>query len=150
MKRLHYSILLLFLCIFSILFLGTYQDGFGEYKYRDTDVVAFSTAEHDKSNYIKKETIKMITLDIFLKDNSINDKIDFILGQALDEVVPGTWTTITSDQLNSIAYAVAREVVRECASEMTRQARISHDDGTPSYKALMEEAAWMKMRYGVK
>lgn len=32
----------------------------------------------EQSNYIKKETIKMITLDIFLKDNSINDKIDFI------------------------------------------------------------------------
>ena len=78
-----------------------------------------------------------------------NDKIDFILGQALDEVVPGTWTTITSDQLNSIVYAVAREVVRECASELEREALISHDEGTPSYKVLKQEAAWMKMRYGI-
>ena len=79
-----------------------------------------------------------------------NEKIDFFLGQALDEVVPGTWTTITSDQLNSIVYSVAREVVRECASEIIRQARISHDEGTPSYKALMEESAWLMMRYGVE
>ena len=57
MKRSYYSILILLLCIFFITLLSTYdtdQEGFGEYKYRDTDVLAFSTAEHDKSNYIKK------------------------------------------------------------------------------------------------
>ena len=83
-------------------------------------------------------------------DINENEKVEYFLGKALDEVMPSTYTNITNEQLNGIAYALAKMIVIDCASELEREALISHDEGTPSYKVLKQEAAWMKMRYGVE
>jgi hypothetical protein len=45
----------------------------------------------------------------------MNTRIDQLFGQALDEIVPSTWTNLTQDQLNAIKNRFAELIVRECA-----------------------------------
>ena len=45
----------------------------------------------------------------------MNERIKDLLGQAYDESVPETWTTLSSDQLGRIYEKFAELIVRECA-----------------------------------
>ena len=45
----------------------------------------------------------------------MNERIKLLLGQAYDEAVPETWTTISSEQLGRIYDKFAELIVRECA-----------------------------------
>ena len=49
----------------------------------------------------------------------MNKRIEDLLGQAYDEAVPETWTTLSSEQLGRIYEKFAELIVRECAT-MTR------------------------------
>ena len=44
----------------------------------------------------------------------MNERIKLLLGQAYDEAVPETWTTISSEQLGRIYDKFAELIVREC------------------------------------
>ena len=44
----------------------------------------------------------------------MNDRIKQLLGQAYDEAVPETWTTLSSEQLGRIYDKFAELIVREC------------------------------------
>ena len=46
----------------------------------------------------------------------MNERIKDLLGQAYDEAVPETWTTLSSDQLGRIHEKFAELIVRECAN----------------------------------
>ena len=50
----------------------------------------------------------------------MNQRIKQLLGQAYDEAVPETWTTLSSEQLGRIYEKFAELIVRECASKVTR------------------------------
>ena len=44
----------------------------------------------------------------------MNERIKQLLGQAYDEAVPETWTTISSEQLGRIYDKFAELIVKEC------------------------------------
>ena len=44
----------------------------------------------------------------------MNKRIEELLGQAYDEAVPETWTTLSSEQLGRIYEKFAELIVREC------------------------------------
>lgn len=44
----------------------------------------------------------------------MNERIKQLLGQAYDEAVPETWTTLSSEQLDRIYDKFAELIVREC------------------------------------
>jgi hypothetical protein len=46
----------------------------------------------------------------------MNERIKQLLGQAYDEAVPETWTTLSSEQLDRIYEKFAELIVKECAS----------------------------------
>jgi hypothetical protein len=45
----------------------------------------------------------------------MNERLKQLLGQAYDEAVPETWTTLSSEQLGRIYEKFAELIVRECA-----------------------------------
>jgi hypothetical protein len=45
----------------------------------------------------------------------MNERINELFGQALDESVPETWTTLSSTQLSRLKEKFAELIVRECA-----------------------------------
>jgi hypothetical protein len=45
----------------------------------------------------------------------MNERIRELLGQAYDEAVPETWTTLSSEQLGRVYEKFAELIVRECA-----------------------------------
>ena len=47
----------------------------------------------------------------------MNERIKELLGQAYDEAVPETWTTLSSEQLGRIYEKFAELIVRECAGQ---------------------------------
>ena len=47
----------------------------------------------------------------------MNERIKQLLGQAYDEAVPETWTTLSSEQLGRVYDKFAELIVRECAME---------------------------------
>jgi hypothetical protein len=44
----------------------------------------------------------------------MNERLKQLLGQAYDEAVPETWTTLSSEQLDRIYEKFAELIVREC------------------------------------
>ena len=44
----------------------------------------------------------------------MNERIKQLLGQAYDEAVPETWTTLSSEQLGRVYDKFAELIVREC------------------------------------
>ena len=46
----------------------------------------------------------------------MNKRIEELLGQAYDEAVPETWTTLSSEQLGRIYEKFAELIVQECAN----------------------------------
>jgi len=45
----------------------------------------------------------------------MNERIKELLGQAYDEAVPETWTTLSSEQLERVYEKFALLIIRECA-----------------------------------
>ena len=45
----------------------------------------------------------------------MNERIQQLLGQAYDEAVPETWTTLSAEQLRRIYEKFAALIVQECA-----------------------------------
>ena len=54
----------------------------------------------------------------------MNERIKQLLGQAYDEAVPETWTTLSSEQLDRIYEKFAELIVRECADVAADQSAI--------------------------
>ena len=44
----------------------------------------------------------------------MNERIDKLFGQALDEAVPETWTTLDADQLSRLKEKFAELIIAEC------------------------------------
>ena len=45
----------------------------------------------------------------------MNEQIHKLFGQALDEAVPETWTTLDADQLSRLKEKFAELIVRDCS-----------------------------------
>ena len=60
----------------------------------------------------------------------MNERIKQLLGQAYDEAVPETWTTLSSEQLGRIYDKFAELIVRECIDIVSPYAiRMENFDG---------------------
>ena len=51
----------------------------------------------------------------------MNERINKLFGQALDEAVPETWTTLDTDQLSRLKEKFAELIIRECAAIALRE-----------------------------
>ena len=45
----------------------------------------------------------------------MNNHIEKLLGQALDQAVPETWTTLSHEQITKLSQVFAELIVAECA-----------------------------------
>ena len=60
----------------------------------------------------------------------MNERIKELLGQAYDEAVPETWTTLSSEQLGRIYDKFAELIVKECMDIVSPYAvRMENFDG---------------------
>ena len=67
----------------------------------------------------------------------MNERIKQLLGQAYDEAVPETWTTLSSEQLGRVYEKFAELIVRECVQTLI--------DNTPErYTNESAEEDWDK------
>ena len=57
----------------------------------------------------------------------MNERIKQLLGQAYDEAVPETWTTLSSEQQGRVYEKFAELIVRECCNQIYD--RGEHSDG---------------------
>lgn len=71
----------------------------------------------------------------------MNQRIKQLLGQAHDQAVPETWTTLSSEQLEKVYDKFAELIVRECA-------RVIADDDLAKECDTFLMDSWAKgMRY---
>ena len=59
----------------------------------------------------------------------MNEKIKLLAGQALDRVVPYTWTRLDYDEIQRLQEYFARLIVKECASKVDNILREKKDGG---------------------
>lgn len=73
----------------------------------------------------------------------MNKRIKELLGQAYDEAVPETWTTLSSEQLGRIYEKFAELIVGECANYL---------DAFNKENMVEEgmDGAYMKAHFGVE
>ena len=66
----------------------------------------------------------------------MNERIDELFGQALDQAVPETWTTLNPTQLSKLKNKFAELIVRECIERVCNQyipVRDSTVEGSPNF-----------------
>ena len=70
----------------------------------------------------------------------MNEQINKLFGQALDEAVPETWTTLDADQLSRLKEKFAQLIVPECVGIA--------DHSNVTGKSIIGER--IKQHFGVK
>ena len=73
----------------------------------------------------------------------MNEQINKLFGQALDEAVPETWTTLDADQLSRLKEKFAWLIVRECSR--IADGWVDNDDNGKNYPSEM-----IKQHFGVE
>jgi len=68
----------------------------------------------------------------------MNERIKQLLGQAYDEAVPETWTTLSSEQLGRIYDKFAELIVREC---MLQCIKVENDVELSDYEGGFKDGA---------
>ena len=76
----------------------------------------------------------------------MNERIKQLLGQAYDEAVPETWTTLSSEQQGRVYEKFAELIVRECA-ELARE---WEDDYVVEDTAPFHSDLKIKKHFGVE
>ena len=66
----------------------------------------------------------------------MNERIKQLLGQAYDEAVPETWTTLSSEQLGRIYDKFAQLIVQECINLVNLRQRFAVEDELNAEHAL--------------
>ena len=86
----------------------------------------------------------------------MNERIKQLLGQAYDEAVPETWTTLSSEQLGRIYDKFAELIVKECIARVEGCA-VEFDDNHPNdqfiagyNKGVSKTASQVKQHFGVE
>ena len=76
----------------------------------------------------------------------MNERINKLFGQALDQAVPETWTTLNPAQLSKLKDKFAELIVRECAKVCSEQRNPSN----LNYKPSEQFAEALKQHFGVE
>ena len=70
----------------------------------------------------------------------MNERIRELAGKALDEAVPETWTTLSSEQLERIYEKFAELIVKECVTALEQHHPFTKDPEAYLYAiSLIEE-----------
>jgi hypothetical protein len=66
----------------------------------------------------------------------MNNHIEKLLGQALDQAVPETWTTLSHEQITKLSQVFAELIIRECCIALNPMLRdmISRGQGVDMIK----------------
>lgn len=86
----------------------------------------------------------------------MNERIKQLLGQAYDEAVPETWTTLSSEQLGRIHEKFAQLIVEECIDKIeTYRIPVGNSKSGElacewTYNALKEIRDEIKETFGVE
>ena len=75
----------------------------------------------------------------------MNERINKLFGQALDQAVPETWTTLNPTQLSKLKDKFAELIVKECAKVCSEQ----RDPANLNYKPSEQFAEAVKQHFGV-
>ena len=82
----------------------------------------------------------------------MNERIRELAGQALDQAVPETWSTLTCEQLGKFQEKFAELIVKECLNlaeaEQKRYASITHRNMSECAVALGNFSLLVKDHFG--
>jgi len=77
----------------------------------------------------------------------MNKRINKLFDQALDEIVPSTWTNLTQDQLNAIKNRFAELIVGEC---LDIALEVRGEPATDTHYVIGYDRACEKMISGIR
>ena len=83
----------------------------------------------------------------------MNERIKHLLGQAYDQAVPETWTTLSSEQLGRIYEKFAELIVQECMKvAVNKDSGYIHPANVAGYMAAGRSTAaqMIKEHFGVE
>ena len=67
----------------------------------------------------------------------MNERINELFGQALDDAVPETWTTLNPAQLSRLKEKFAELIVKECRAMAIQKLAIGSDKYTESHNGAL-------------
>jgi len=82
----------------------------------------------------------------------MNERINKLFGQAMDQTIPETWTTLTHSQLSILKEKFAKLIVQECidcargaglADDVAVRNKLGFNDG------ILEAVTHIKKHFGV-
>lgn len=79
----------------------------------------------------------------------MNERIKELAGQALDQAVPQTWTTLTAYDLDKFTAKFAELIVKECCLQVA-DVRIEHDFDPTVDGVLVQALAGIRKYFGVE
>jgi len=80
----------------------------------------------------------------------MNERINKLFGQAMDQSIPETWTTLTHSQLSILKDKFAELLVRECLEVVEKQLGGGNGDGVEWDRAIDFTYEDMKKHFGVE
>ena len=76
----------------------------------------------------------------------MNEKIKLLAGQALDQVVPYTWTRLDYDEIQRLQEYFAELIVRECVGILEPKSRYMGEGP----EVLKDKISQIKQHFGVE
>jgi hypothetical protein len=81
----------------------------------------------------------------------MNERLKQLLGQAYDEAVPETWTTLSSEQLGRTYEKFAELIVREMCQVINADCELQYSEGvTTNLGGLNQARELIKQHFGVE
>jgi hypothetical protein len=81
----------------------------------------------------------------------MNERINKLFGQAMDQAIPETWTTLTHSQLSILKDKFAELIVRECVSMADKESeRYSNLDQEYCSMAMDNYRELVRKHFGVE
>jgi hypothetical protein len=81
----------------------------------------------------------------------MNQRIKQLLGQAYDEAVPETWTTLSSEQLGRVYEKFAELIVKEMCQVINADCELQYSEGiTTNLGGLNQARELIKEHFGVE
>ena len=80
----------------------------------------------------------------------MNEKIKELAGQALDKVVPYTWTRLDYDEIQKLQEYFAELIVRECVVIVSKRKNQAIDDGWNVDEAMTMAEMDLEEHFGIE
>ena len=84
----------------------------------------------------------------------MNEQIKQLLGQAYDQAVPETWTTLSSEQLGRVYEKFAELIIKECINTLETRRKTSKaspgEYGNGFKSGIAASARCLQVHFGVE